>query len=410
MLHNAYGGGGTIRTVINQANALCDEHDVEIASVYRTSAKTVFAIDPRVRLVTLTQLKETGSYRTDPAGQNSRLANKTRRFRNILSHRHDVRYRRWDPQVDLAIIRYLRSTREGVLVTTRPALNLLSAWFAPRRLIRVGQEHMNLDSHGPKLRAALLRAYPRLDALAVLTEHDRDTYGAALGKSGVRVVRVPNGVPPWPLPPAKLESKVLVAAGRLSRQKGFDLLIEAFATVAARHPDWRLRIFGWGKMRDKLAARIEELGLTDQVQLSGPTRQLEKELEAAAGYVLSSRFEGLPMVLLEASAAGVPAVAFDCPTGPREIIDHGRTGLLVPPEDVAALADGMLRLIENPAERRAMGAAARADDRYSISTVRTEWVRLFTELAAARRGSPPAAPFRPGEQRSGHDHHDRQYR
>ncbi|RSM62132.1 glycosyltransferase family 4 protein [Actinoplanes sp. ATCC 53533] len=410
MLHNAYGGGGTIRTVINQANALCDEHDVEIASVYRTSRETVFAIDPRVRLVTLTQLKETGSYRTDPAGKNSRLANKTRRFRNMLPHRHDVRYRRWDPQVDLTIVRYLRSIPDGVLVTTRPALNLLSAWFAPRRLIRVAQEHMNLESHKPKLRAVLLRAYPRLDALAVLTEHDRVTYRAALGESDVRVVRVPNGTPPWPLPPAKLENKVLVAAGRLARQKGFDLLIEAFATVAARHPDWQLRIFGWGKLRDKLAAQIEELDLTDQVRLSGPTRQLNKELEAASGYVLSSRFEGLPMVLLESSAAGVPAVAFDCPTGPREIIDHGRTGLLVPPEDVAALADGMLRLIENPAERRAMGAAARADSRYSIGTVRNDWVRLFTELAAARRGSPPAAPLGPGKQRSGHDHHDRQYR
>jgi len=410
VLHNAYGGGGTIRTVVNQANSLCDAHDVEIASVYRTSDKTVFEIDPRVRLVPLTELRETGSRRTDRPGQKSRLANKTRRFRNILSHRHDSRYRRWDPLVDLTIIRYLRSAQDGVLITTRPALNLLSAWFAPRRLIRIAQDHMNLDSYRPKLRAAILRAYPGLDAVAVLTEHDRDTYRAALGGGDVRVVRVPNGIPPWPLPPAKLESKVLVAAGRLASQKGFDLLIEAFATVGARHPDWRLRIFGWGKLRDKLAAQIEELGLADQVRLEGPTRQLDKELAASSGYVLSSRFEGLPMVLLEAVTAGVPAVAFDCPTGPREIIDHGRSGLLVPPEDVAALADGMLRLIENPAERRAMGAAARADSsRYSMSAVRQEWERLFAELAAARAGSPPAAPFRPGKQQSGHDRHHRQH-
>lgn len=410
MLHNAYGGGGTIRTVVNQANALCDEHDVEIASVYRTSDKTVFAIDPRVRLVPLTELRETGTRRTDRPGQKSRLANKTRRFRNLLPHRYDSRYRRWDPLVDLTIVRYLRSAQDGVLITTRPALNLLSAWFAPRGLIRIAQEHMNLDSHKPELRAALLRAYPRLDAIAVLTEHDRDTYRAALGERDLRVVRVPNGIPPWPLPPARLESKVLVAAGRLAQQKGFDLLIEAFARIAARQPDWQLRIFGWGKQRDLLAARIEELGLAGQIRLEGPTRQLDRELAAASGYVLSSRFEGLPMVLLEAATAGVPAVAFDCPTGPREIIDHGRTGLLVPAEDVAALADGMLRLIENPAERRAMGAAAHADSgRYSIGAVREDWVRLFTELAAARGGSPPTPPFRPRQQQGGHDRHDRQY-
>jgi glycosyltransferase involved in cell wall biosynthesis len=391
LLHNAYGGGGTIRSVVNQANALCDEHDVEIASVYRTGDDPVFAIDPRVRLVPLTELRETGERRTDRPGQKSRLARKARRFRNPLPHRHDSRYRRWDPQVDLTIIRYFRSIPDGVLITTRPALNLLSAWFAPARLIRIGQDHMNLDHYKPELRGAIVRAYPRLDAVSVLTERDRDDYRAGLGKGGARVVRIPNGIPPWPLPPAALESKVLVAAGRLVRQKGFDLLIAAFATVAERHPDWQLRIFGWGAKRAKLAAQIAGLDLVDQVQLEGPTRRLDEELTAASGYVLSSRFEGLPMVLLEAATAGVPAVAFDCPTGPGEIIDHGRNGLLVPPQDVTALAAGMLRLIENPAERRALGTAARADSsRFAMATVRQDWERLFAELTTAR--SRPAVP------------------
>ncbi|GAA3336582.1 hypothetical protein GCM10020358_09590 [Amorphoplanes nipponensis] len=410
LLNNAYGGGGTVRTVVNQANALCGEHEVEIASVYRTGDDPVFAIDPRVRLVPLTELRESGDRRSDRPGQKSRLANKTRRFGNPLPHRHDSRYRRWDPLVDLTIVRYLRSAPDGVLITTRPALNLLSAWFAPRRLIRIAQDHMNLQSYPPRLRAAIVRSYPRLDAVVVLTEHDRDTYRAALGGRPARLRRIPNGIPPWPLPPAALENKVLVAAGRLVRQKGFDLLIPAYATVAARHPDWRLRIFGYGRQREKLAAQIAELGLSDRVRLEGPSRRLAEELAAASGYVLSSRFEGLPLVLLEAAAAGVPAVAFDCPTGPREIIEHGRTGLLVPPEDVPALAEGMIRLIENPAERRAMGAAARADSsRYSMATVCREWEELFAELVAARGGSPPTAALGPGEQQSGHDRHDGQH-
>ena len=410
LLHNAYGGGGTVRTVVNQANALCDEHQVEIASVYRTGDDPVFTIDPRVRLVPLTDLRETGARRTDRPGQRSRLANKARRFGNPLPHRHDSRYRRWDPLVDLTVIRYLRSARGGVLVTTRPALNLLSAWFGTRRVVRIAQDHMHLDHYKPAARAAILRGYPSLDAVVVLTEHDRESYRAALGGTAVRLERIPNGIPPWPLPPPALENKVLVAAGRLVRQKGFDLLIPAFATVSARHPDWQLRIFGWGAKRPRLAAQIAELGLTDRVRLEGPTRRLDEELAGASGYVLSSRFEGLPMVLLEAAAAGVPAVAFDCPTGPADIIDHGRTGLLVPPQDVGALAEGMLRLIENPAERRAMGAAARADSaRFSITTVRSRWERLFTELAAARAGSPPAAALGPGEQHSGHDRHHRQH-
>jgi glycosyltransferase involved in cell wall biosynthesis len=384
VLDNAYGTGGTIRSVVNQANALCAEHDVEIASVYRHLDAPAFAIDPRVRLVPLTDLLADGTRRGDPPGKKARLANKTRRFRNRLPHRHDVRYQKWDPVVDAAVIRYFWAAKDGVLVTTRPGLNLMSAWFGPRRLVRVGQDHMNLDTYKPGLRAAILRAYPRLDAVTVLTEHDLATYRAAT-TGRVRLERIPNGIPPARLPAAALESKVLVAAGRLTRQKGFDLLIEAYGRVAERHPDWQLRIFGWGKNKAKLTAQINELGLADQVRLMGTTRTLDEQLAGASAYVLSSRFEGLPMVLLEALTVGLPAVAFDCPTGPAEIIEDGRNGLLIPPEDVPALADGICRMIEKPEERRAMGQAALASsERYTIGTVKLAWEKLFTELADPR--------------------------
>jgi glycosyltransferase involved in cell wall biosynthesis len=109
-------------------------------------------------------------------------------------------------------------------------------------------------------------------------------------------------------------------------------------------------------------------------------------LAAASIYVLSSRFEGLPMVLLEAMSAGLPAVAFDCPTGPAQILTHGKSGLLVPEQDVSALAAGICELIEDPARRRAMGAAALADAaRYSIDAVARRWEELFLELLVARR-------------------------
>lgn len=384
VLHNAYGTGGTIRSVVNQANALCVDHDVEIASVYRHADAPAFPIDPRVRLVPLTELRGDGTRRADPPGEKTRLANKTRRFRNPLPHRRDFRYRRWDPVVDATVIRYFWAAKEGVLVTTRPGLNLLSAWYGPRRLVRIGQDHMNLDTYKPPLRAEILRAYPRLDAVTVLTEHDLATYRQATA-GRVRLERIPNGIPPARLPAAALENKVLVAAGRLTKQKGFDLLIEAFGMIAERHPDWQLRIFGWGEKKEKLAARIAELGLGGQVRLMGTTRKLDEQLAGASAYVLSSRFEGLPMVLLEALTVGLPAVAFDCPTGPAEIIEDGHNGLLVPAEDVAALAAGMARMIEHPEERRAMGKAALAgSDRYSIGTVKQIWEKLFAELADRR--------------------------
>jgi glycosyltransferase involved in cell wall biosynthesis len=243
VLNNAYVTGGTIRTVINQANALCDDHDVEIASVYRSRETPTFAIDPRVRLVPLTDLRSDGTRRTERAGESTRLLGKLRRYRNPWPHGKDFRYKQWDPAVDAAIVRYFWAARFGVLITTRPALNLLAAWCAPRRLIRIGQGHMNLASYKPRLRAAIVKAYPRLDAVTVLTEHDLRDYRAALG-AAVRVQRIPNGIPPFTDVSGGPERKALVAAGRLTRQKGFDLLVDAFAMVNARYADWRLHIFG----------------------------------------------------------------------------------------------------------------------------------------------------------------------
>jgi glycosyltransferase involved in cell wall biosynthesis len=381
VLFNAYAMGGTTRTVVNQANALCADHDVEIASVYRHSETPGFGIDPRVRLVPLTDLRSDGSRRTDPAGTPPRLMNRTRRFRNRLPHGRDFRFRRWDPTVDARIVRYFWAARDGILVTTRPGLNLLSARLAPRRLLRVGQDHMNLETYKPALREAIVRAYPRLDAVTVLTERDLGDYQRALQGSGTRLECIPNGVPRPQLPPAALDAKVLVAAGRLSDQKGFDLLLDAFHQVTARHPDWQLWIFGSGPKRGELAAQIERLGLAGRAFLKGMTGHLDRQLAAASVFVLSSRFEGLPMVLLEAMTAGLPPVAFDCPTGPAEIIAPGTSGLLVPPQDVAALAAAICELIEDPAKRRAIGAAAlKCSERYSIDTVRQRWEDLFAAL------------------------------
>lgn len=381
LLHNAYAVGGTIRTVINQANALCSDHDIEIASVYRVRDTPVFAIDPRVRLTPLTELRPDGSRRTDPQGANTRLSRKLRRLPNPFIHRHDHRYRRWDPVVDAAIARYLRSADDGILVTTRPALNLLAARLAPRHLIRVGQDHVNLDSYRPGLRAAIPRNYPRLDALTVLTEHDLRAYQQVLGGSGVRLERIPNGIPPKDAPTVAHDAQRVVASGRLTSQKGFDMLLEAWATVWAKHPDWTLTIYGAGPWRQRLLDQRDALGLRDVVDLPGITSRLDAELQASSMFVLSSRCEGLPMVMLEAMSNGLPVVAFDCPTGPGEVINDGVNGRLVPAGEVDLLAAAIIELIDEPDRRHALGHAGyETSRRFFMPTVRDAWEQFFGTL------------------------------
>ncbi|WP_433421994.1 glycosyltransferase family 4 protein [Microtetraspora malaysiensis] len=383
LIMNAYGVGGTIRTVINQANAMAARHDVELVSVFRTRRTPAFHVDPRVRLRVL----------ADRGGSRWRHP-----LRTVLARRPsrlippaETRYATFNRYSDVRIARYLRSLHGGVLVTTRPALNLMAARFAPDDVVRVAQEHMHFDSHKPELAAEITRWYPGLDAVVVLTQADAARYAAALDGTGTEPVVIPNALTPGDRRPADLAGRIVIAAGRLTRQKGFDLLIKAFAVVADAHPDWQLRIYGDGRERARLQHLIHGLHLDNHVFLMGGTTALEEEFAKGAVFVLSSRFEGFGMVLVEAMAHGLPVVAFDCPHGPGEIVTHGTDGLLVPPRDVSGLVTAIGRLVADEPLRHRLGSAARATAaRYEMDDIRLRWERLFATLAAARSERAPA--------------------
>ncbi|MGI5162461.1 glycosyltransferase family 4 protein [Microbispora sp. CA-102843] len=373
LIANLYGVGGTIRTVINQANAMAADHDVELVSVFQARDRPKFPLDPRVRLHALADLR--GPRWRHP------VRGWLRHRPSLLVPPTEVRYATFSQLSDQKIVRYLRSLDDGVLVTTRPALNLLSARYTPQNVVRVAQEHMHLRSHKPELVAEIARWYPRLDAVVSLTDADAVEYAALLDGARTRLATIPNGLTPADRAPAAVDGRIIVAAGRLTRQKGFDLLIKAFAEVVADHPDWQLRIYGDGREHGRLRRLIHRLHLYNHAFLMGGTTTLEQELAKGAMFVLSSRYEGFGMVLTEAMAHGLPVVSFDCPHGPSDIVTHGRDGLLVPPEDVGALAAAMKSLIGDPSRRHALGDAARTSVmRYDMDRIRLTWERLFTEL------------------------------
>jgi glycosyltransferase involved in cell wall biosynthesis len=194
---------------------------------------------------------------------------------------------------------------------------------------------------------------------------------------------------------------VVLAAGRLTPQKGFDRLVEAFATVARDHPGWTLHICGRGPRQDALQRQIVERDLVHRVILMGSIADLEEQMNRASIFVLSSRFEGLPMVMLEAMRKGLPVVSFDCPTGPGEVIAHNEDGLLVPEGDVDRLAAAMSELIEDEGKRRRLGAAAAVKGAgYSLIAVGPRWDDLIAWLTqtgayAVRSASGPRRHDRP---------------
>jgi glycosyltransferase involved in cell wall biosynthesis len=342
VLQHAWGMGGTIRTTLTMAEHLAEQRDVEVVSVIRRRAEPFF---PFPRGVRVTALEDRGRILS--------------RLPSLLVHPEDYAYPSCSLQTDLALLRWLRSLEGGVVVTTRPAFNLLAARLAPGSVRTVGQEHQHLGIHRPRLAADIRRHYGRLDALTTLTTQDEEDYDRLLAGSRTQVLAVPNPVPPSDAPAADHDAKVVIAAGRLNLQKGFDLLIPAFAAVARPHPDWRLRIYGSGPERERLQTQIDELGAAEHIALLGRSERLGEAMAEASIFALSSRWEGFPMVLLEALGAGLAVVSFDCPTGPRDIVRDGREGILVPPEDIEAFAGALRTLIDDPARRRAFAEAAR---------------------------------------------------
>ena len=376
LLLNAYGGGGTIRTTLSVASALAERgHDVEVASVVQRRPQPHFPFSPEVRLVSLTSPFH-------PVRRGSRAL--LRRTKSRLAHPKDRRCATLTRAHDLWVSRYIRAQDDCVVVATRMTLNLALATLRTDRQVAVAQEHGHL-AKAAEVRASYATHYPQLDALAVLTEEDATAYRSLLGDS-CPVFVMPNSLPHgMSLRRAPLTAKVAVAAGGLVPVKGFDLLIDAWRPIAAEHPDWRLRIYGGGELHSDLAGRIARAGLTGTVTLEGFASDLAQRLDEASIFVLSSRREGYPLVLIEALAAGLPVVAFDCPTGPAVILEGGRCGILVPVGDTAALTDGIRRLITDEAERRhlADAAALRARD-FDIEATAKRWEELFADLGDAR--------------------------
>jgi len=378
---DAFSVGGTIRATFTTASALADRHEVEVVSVYRRRPGPRLPLDPRVRLRVLSDEWVPPLPTSEPVG---RLERGLGRLPSVLVPWSERRHRSFSARTDLRLVRYLRGLDGGVLVATRPGLAVTVARWTPSSVVRVAQEHVFLANHPRALRRAVRRTYGRLDAVVTLTERDAVDYRTLLGTRAparTRVACIPSAAPSTGARSTH-GRKVVVAAGRLVPAKGFDRLVPAFAAVSARHPDWSLRIYGTGGERALLEGLVHRHGLERCVQLMGFAGHLDEELAEASVFVLSSRNEGFPMVLLEAMAVGVPVVSFDCRNGPADLVTDGVDGLLVPQGDVVGLAEAMCRLIEEPGWRREMGQAALATAAtYTPHRMADRWEQLLDDVA-----------------------------
>lgn len=217
------------------------------------------------------------------------------------------------------------------------------------------------------------------DCFVVLTHEDEELWGIDL--PNIRVIANPKPFESSEV--ATLKHKRIIAAGRYDYQKNFEELIDIWADLAPQYPDWRLDIYGDGKLRSELTDRVERLGLSTSLGLCHPTQRMQQEYLGSSIYAMTSHYEGLPMVLIEAQTMGLPIVSYACQCGPRDIVTHGLNGYLVSQYDKKGFAKYLSALMDRFDERQRMGANAReASARYDLDKVMRSWLELFDELTA----------------------------
>jgi glycosyltransferase involved in cell wall biosynthesis len=362
-------GGGAERTVATLANHWTARGWNVTVVTLAPRSEDFYGLHPAVRRIALGLAGPSGSP-LDGALQNVRRVRALRRLLECLR-----------PKVAVAMM-------------STPNVLLALAGRGVPGLVAVGSERC-YPPHAPLgwlWSAARRRAYGRLDAVVALTDECGRWIETHTSARDVPVI--PNAVayplpsiPPRVAPDAVLVAgrKALLAVGRLDPVKNLRALLAAFVRLAPVHPDWDLVLLGDGPERGALQAAIGAAGLAGRVVLAGIAGNVAEWHARADLYVLTSHSEGFPNALAEALCHGVPAVSVDCDTGPRDIVRHGVDGLLVAPDDPAALAHALGLLMGDGALRRQYAArAAEARARFSIERVAGMWEALFGRLAATR--------------------------
>lgn len=268
----------------------------------------------------------------------------------------------------------LRQRRPDVVVSFLTKINVLSIVAAAGLDIPVviseRNNPVNQRAH-PFWTNAWKIAASRASAIVLQTEAIRSLYPETIQR---RAVVIPNPVVLSTTERKPHDGLVLAAVGRLEWQKGFDLLIQAFAAIASDFPDWRLTIWGEGAERSRLQQLADQSGYADRIELAGNSKSQSDWTGNADIFVLSSRYEGFPNVLLEAMSAGLPVLSFRCDFGPEEMIEDGVDGVLVEPGRIDDLSQKLSDLMKNEKLRMMLGTAAcKSAVRYEVTQIVSKW-------------------------------------
>lgn len=366
LLLSALNSGGAERVAVTLANAWAERGDaVTLVATFSGRGECFYSVSDRVQLI----------YLADLVGKIGR---------SLLVY--GARF--------LALQRLLRATRPDVVVSFLTNVNV-AAILATRGLRspvivceRTNPKFAKISGRGLPLLRRL--TYPLADLVTVLNLDMVSAFRAMVpGMKRLEVIAnpLPKELAEYPALKVVLSGRYrLVAMGRLVESKQFSGLISSFSFLAADFPEWDLWVWGEGPLRSQLEQQIQDIGLNHRIFLPGNTSEPWEELAKGTIFTLSSAYEGFPNVLLEAMALGLCCIAFDCPSGPREMTRDGQDGLLVAPGDWLELTERLRSLMKNPALRHELGkkAAVSVRERYFLESILQRWDELFSIVSRDR--------------------------
>ena len=372
-----YNSGGMERVLTQKVNWLAEhtDHTITIVTTELTPEgmpQTYFPLDPRIKVVEM-NIDFNADY-------NKPIWSKWWcHMRRMCAYERALRKYIRANNINLCIS---LGGKEIAFLRTLPCRQIAEMHFSKdqrQQLIEANHKGFLWLLLGRIRTRQLVNAVRQLDWLVVLTEEDQADWQRE-GCEHVIVIQNPCYLDGQEMQKASVSSdknKIVLAVGRLHEQKGFDMLLQAWKPIEKQHPDWTLRIVGEGPQREALEQQIADLGL-QHVVLAGRSEKMAEEYNEASLFVLSSRYEGLPLVLIESMWCGLPCIAFDCPRGPKALLRDGR-GWIVPNGNVAKLSAQIEYAISHPeeAEQHAKRAQAYAHENYSEAEIMPRWERII---------------------------------
>lgn len=365
------GYGGAEKAIISEANILADKYEVEIACAYKLYDKPAFPLDERVKVSYLSETLKPNKEELRKAIQDKSLINILKEAWTSIRVLH---YR------TSCIKQTVKNSDADIIVSTRYIYHKILAQNKKDGVISIAQEH-NHHNNDEKYINQIIQSVKGIDYFMPVSQELTDFYSEKVGKTVCKYI--PHALDYIPENVSRLEECNLISVGRLSKEKGYQDLIDVFALVAKEHPQWKLHIVGDGDEREAIEARILQKQLESKVVLHGyqSKEYINQLLAKSSIYVMASYTESFGIVLIEAQSFGIPCIAFDSARGALEIIKDQENGYLVSNRDFAKMSEKIKLLIENPELRQQLGAKARENSlQYSENVIQNLWFEFIDNM------------------------------